>query len=250
MRVRLFSVAVLSGALMATACSSSDSAPSTDDLTRSLLAQPIGDGISTSVTIYGSSEDNGPRVTIAQVGFNLGTAEAPVKVLELSDYGCGFCRKFHQETFPTLLTEFIETGMVEWKFVPYITGMWESSVAATEAAECAYIQDEAAFEALNARLWADQPEWKRSDDTEAVVRGWVSESGIDMDAFDACLGENEIMQRVADATLLARQIGVRGTPTFVVIGFPPIQGALPLETFREILSTVHAEATSEGEGEN
>ncbi len=147
MRVGLFSVAMVSGALMATACSSSDSVPSTDDLTRSLLAQPIGDGTSTPVTIYGSSEDNGPRVPVAQVGFNLGSAEAPVKVLEMSDYGCSYCRQFHQETFPALLTEFIETGMVEWKFVPYITGLWESSVAATEAAGCTYIQDEAALEA-------------------------------------------------------------------------------------------------------
>ncbi len=73
-----------------------------------------------------------------------------------------------------------------------------------------------------------------------------------MDAFDGCLADGEVAERVADATLFARQIGVRGTPTFVVIGFPfpPIQGALPLETFREILLAVHAEATSEGEGES
>jgi protein-disulfide isomerase len=245
MRARLLAIGALAVALLAAACSAGDAAQSTDDLTRSLLAQPVSDGNSTP-TNYGSAGDQGPAVPVSQVGFNRGDIEAPVKVVELSDYGCGYCRKFHQESFPTLLTEFIESGKVEWKFVPYITGMFENSLAATEAADCTYVQDEAAFETLNSRLWADQPDWKGDSDPEAVVRGWVSELGIDMDVFDTCLAGDERMDRVAAATLLAQQIGVRGTPTFVIIGYPPLQGARPLEMFQDILTRVHADATAEG----
>ena len=100
---------------------------------------------------------------------------------------------------------------------------------------------------LNRRLWDEQRAWKGASDPAPVVRGWASELALDMTAFDACLAEDQQIPRIAASTTLARQIGVRGTPTFVILGYPPIQGALPLETFREVLDMVYAE--SEGAGE-
>jgi protein-disulfide isomerase len=247
MRFRTLTFLIV-GATLAAACSGGElDETGTSDLTRSLLAQPAGDGSSTPTRGDGSMLfDEGPRVPVEEVGFNRGVSGAPVKVVEMSDYGCGYCRQFHQETFPTLRTEFIESGMVEWKFVPYITGMFENSLVATEAAECTHLQDTEAFEVLNSRLWGSQPDWKGSEEPEVVVRAWVAELGIDMVAFDACLESDDRIDRIAEATILARQIGVRGTPTFVVIGYPPLQGALPLTMFQEILAAVHADATKDG----
>jgi len=239
MSSRLLTVSVLA-LLACVSCAPAEPEATTDDLTRSLLAQPSGpDGPSTPV-VESQIPQEGP-LPIDKLGFDRGLAEAPVKVIEMSDYGCGYCRQFHQETFPTLLTEFIEAGIVHWKFAPYITGMFENSIPAQVAAECTYVQDPEAFEVLNTRLWADQPEWKGSDDANSMVRGWVSELGIDMDTFDACVAEDESIPRIAGSTALANRVGVRGTPTFFVLGYPPLQGALPLETFREVLRLVHEE---------
>jgi protein-disulfide isomerase len=47
---------------------------------------------------------------------------------------------------------------------------------------------------------------------------------------------------------LARQVGVRGTPTFFVVGYQPLQGALPTEAFRQLLTMVYADATKGGAG--
>jgi len=222
------------------ACASGDAeGEGTEDLTRSLLAQPAGDGVSTPMAVDESMASQGPRVSVSDVGFNRGDTTALVKVVEMSDYGCGYCRQFHEESFGAIREEFIETGMVEWKFVPYITGMFENSLVATEAAECTYAQSPEAFEALNARIWADQSEWKRGSDPETVVHGWVSELGLDMTEFGSCLESDERIPRIASATTLAGQIGVRGTPTFVVIGWPPLQGALPLQMFRDVLTAAH-----------
>lgn len=227
------------------ACAPEADEAGTEDLTSSMLAQPAGDGMSTPMAVDGSiAASDGPPVSVASVGFNRGDTLAIVKVLEMSDYGCGYCRQFHEESFPSIREEFIGTGMVEWKFVPYITGMFENSLAATEAAECTYAQSPDAFETLNARLWDEQAEWKGSSDPEPVVRGWVAQLGIDMGAFDSCLADDDRLPRIAASTTLAGQIGVRGTPTFVVIGWPPLQGALPLEMFREVLSAAHAQAES------
>jgi protein-disulfide isomerase len=246
MRLELYTVALLSGACLVTACADDAPSPATSGLTRSLLTQPIGDGVSTPMGEIQALSQQEPDIPLTDIGYNRGDTEAPVKVIEMSDYGCGYCSKFHEETFPTLLTEFVESGMVEWKFMPYITGMFENSLVASEAAECAYVQDADAFEALNAQLWTNQSEWKRSDDPEPVVRNWVSALGLDMAAFDTCLSEDAGFKRVAGATAIAKRLGVRGTPTFVVIGYPPLQGALPLETFRQVLHAVHAELVAEG----
>lgn len=250
MTVKIRIVAALTATLFGAACGGDPAADAADtsDLSSDLLAQPVTDGRSTPVAVDPEIAQEGPRVPVAQVGINRGVAEAPVKVVELSDYGCGYCRQFHQETFPTLLSDFIETGMVEWKFVPFVTGMWNSSVEVTEAAECVYAQDEAAFETLNSRLWDEQGAWKSSDDPAGVVRRWVSELDVDQEGYDACMANDERLGRVASATTLAQQLGVRGTPTFVVIGYPPLQGALPTEIFTEVLTAVHKQATEGGSG--
>ena len=237
----------------ASACASGDAeADGTDDLTRSLLSQPAGDGMSTPLAVDPDMASQGPRVSVAQVGFNRGDTTALVKVVEMSDYGCGYCRQFHEESFGAIRDEFIQTGMVEWKFVPYITGMFENSLAVTEAVECTYAQSTEAFEALNARVWADQAVWKRSAEPESVVRGWVGQLGIDMGTFNRCLDADERIPRIASATTLAGQIGVRGTPTFVVLGWPPLQGALPLDMFRDVLTAAHTqlEALEAAEGDS
>ncbi len=238
--------------MVVAACGSPDAeGEGTEDLTRSLLAQPAGDGSSTPLVVDEVMASQGPRVSVAELGFNRGDTTALVKVVEMSDYGCGYCRQFHEESFGPIREEFIATGMVEWKFVPYITGMFENSLVVTEAAECTYAQSPEAFETLNARLWADQSEWKGSSDPESVVHAWVSGLGIDMAAFDACQDSDERIGRVASATTLAGQIGVRGTPTFVVLGWPPLQGALPLQMFRDVLTAAHTqlEQLQEASGE-
>src|SRR5690606_35079721 len=183
------------------------------------------------------------EVPVDDLGFDYGTTGAPVRVLEMSDFGCGYCRQFHLETWPTLREEFVEDGRVEWKFVPYVTGMFDNSLAATRAAECALEQSEEAFEALGERIWRDQREWKGSGDAAALIRGWAVEEGVDAAPYDTCLAEGRRFDRVAAGGRLARELGVRGTPTFFVIGYPPLQGALPLETFRQVLTAVHAQET-------
>lgn len=240
-------MATLCGMLALAGCASETEAPDTTDVTRSLLSQPATDGLSTPIGQQPNPQEMGPRVEVSLVGINRGLTEAPVKVVEMSDYGCGYCRQFHEESFPSILDEFIETGMVEWKFVPYINGMFDNSLAATEAAECTFVQGMAPFEALNDRLWDEQSEWKNSGEPEAVIREWVLELGIDMLRFDGCVRNDERIDRIQGSTTLASQIGVRGTPTFIVLGYPPLQGALPLSMFQEVLSAVYAEATGSGQ---
>jgi protein-disulfide isomerase len=215
--------------------------PSTEATTRALLGGPVEAGPAT--TVRGSSRlSAGVReVNVLELGYNRGVIEAPLKVIEFSDFGCGFCRRFHQESFPTLIDQFIETGMIEWKFLPFITGNFENSLAVTEASECALEQSPALYEALGGELWARQTEWKESDDAEALMREWARVAGVEISRFDSCMSEDRRMDRIAGANAIAEQLGIRATPTLWLVGFGPIQGALPLETFQGILGTIHGD---------
>jgi len=219
-----------------------DAPPDTTSTTRSLLAQPRPEDMATQFDATGLPVSE-PELGIESLGMNLGSVDAPVKVIEFVDYGCGFCRQFQAETFAAIRREFIETNMVEWKFLPFVTGMFGNSAVVTEASECALDQDGRLFALVSERLWADQREWKGSDEPLALVRGWLTQAGGDGSAFDTCMDDDRRMPRVTSATALAAQLGVRATPTFWVIGVGPIQGALPIDAFREIFAQLHEQMT-------
>ena len=233
-------------ALVANGCGAGDAPEPMDTsaITRSLLSQPAGGGDASPVEGAPEIAGRATRAYLPDLGFNLGEVEALLKVIEFSDFGCGYCRRFHEESFPTLKTQFIDTGMIEWKFLPFITGTFANSLAVTEAAECALEQDAGAYQALGDMLWGRQADWKASGEPEALVRGWARELGVDMDRFDGCLADDRRFERVAGATVAANQLGVRATPTFWIVGYGPLQGALPLEAFQGIFGTVYAEVAA------
>ena len=185
----------------------------------------------------------GQEIDIAVLGHDRGSITSPLRVVEFSDYGCGYCRKFHQETWPVLAAEFVDVGKVEWKFLPFVSGMFKNSLPATLAAECVLEQDDDVFEAMHNRIWDLQKDWKNAADPAPILRGWAQELGADMAGFDSCISEDRRGNRVRASTALAQQLGVRGTPTFFVVGYPPIPGALPTETFQMLLNRAYAEVT-------
>jgi protein-disulfide isomerase len=166
------------------------------------------------------------------MGYDRGSPEAPVRVLEMSDFGCGYCRLFHQETFPALLEAYVEPGLVLWKFIPFVLGMFPNGLEASIAAECSGEQDH--FFPMQERLFSDQAGWKNSQDPFAFFARLAEEEGLDVERFDQCIGGGSRENSVRANIQLGREIGVRGTPTFLIDGVP-ISGALPLETFRDIL---------------
>ena len=97
------------------------------------------------------------------------------------------------------------------------------------------------FGAMRDRLFSSQPEWKGADDPNPLFETYAAELGLDVDRFRSCVSEGWMDQRIVAGTELSRQVGVRGTPTFVVEGYAPIPGALPLDLFRQVLDTVYAE---------
>ncbi|MDT8340109.1 MAG: thioredoxin domain-containing protein [Longimicrobiales bacterium] len=186
------------------------------------------------------------ELDIAQLGFNSGTEGAPVRVLEFSDFGCHYCRQFHIESFPALEAEYMATGKVEWKYVPIVIGLFPNAMEAARAGECA--GEQGRFPEMRDLLFDRQRDWKNSSRPEPVLEALAREVGLDVARYNSCVSEGRRDERILAGTRFSREVGVRGTPTFFVVGYAPIPGAIPLDLFRQVLDTVHAERTREAGG--
>ncbi|MXW16513.1 MAG: thioredoxin domain-containing protein [Gemmatimonadetes bacterium] len=175
------------------------------------------------------------EVPLEELGFDYGSVTAPIKVVELSDYGCGYCRRFHTETFPTLLKDYIETGKVHWKYVTYVSGMFTNGLSAAFVAECA--GEQGLFEPINDLLYQRQAEWKNLSDPFPVYDQLAEAVGADVEELNACIEEERPRERVRSGVVTGRNLGVRGTPAFVANGVP-IMGAQPLEWWVEFFATI------------
>ncbi len=185
----------------------------------------------------------GDQIDLDMLGVEFGSPDAPARILEFFDFGCGFCRKFHAETLPALTDKYIDQGQLLWKAIPFVIGNWANSVPATLAAECALGQGH--YEEMAETLFERQPEWKPASEPEPILEGIAEELGLDMEVYRTCMSSDEFLWRVQAHSSLARQIGVRGTPTFVVVGYAPFAGALPLELFEQIIDTVLVNAAAD-----
>lgn len=183
------------------------------------------------------SEEAG--VPLARLGYDQGSADAPVQVVEFSDFGCGYCRRFHLESWPSIRREYIEAGKVEWKYVPMILGIFgPNAEEAAFAGDCAIPQDR--FPEVRDRLFEEQGRWKGVDEPRSVLREIVREAGVEVEPWEACMDDDRTRLRIASANQLARQYGLRGTPTFFIAGEGMIPGAVPLPLFRSVLDQIYA----------
>lgn len=185
--------------------------------------------------------EGGEEFDISGLGFDEGDIEgAVVQVVEFSDFGCVHCANFHIDSYPALHEEFVETGDVAWKYIPITIAGFPNADEAAVAGECAGEQGQ--FPVMRDWLYQTREEWMASQDPEGMFVAQAEEFGLDAQVFETCLLEGEDARaRVAEGSRVAREVGVRGTPTFVVQGFP-VQGAPPLEQFQEALRGMVQEA--------
>lgn len=173
-------------------------------------------------------------IDVEGLGFLIGSPEAPVQVVEFSDFSCPFCQEFHAGTYQAIHAGYVETGKVQWIYVPFASGQYPNSVAAAAMAECAGRQGR--FETVRDRLFETQHAWKDENEEAAGAHflDLVDDLGIDEGAMIACATSEEVTARIEQARALAAKVGVSGTPAYVIDGFPAV-GALPAEFISQVL---------------
>ena len=184
-------------------------------------------------------------VDFTGVGYDRGNANAPVVVIDLSDFACPYCGEFAHDVFPTIDRDYVQTGKVLFKYIPFVAGSFRHATEATRAAECS--ADQGQFWVMMERLYITQAEWKSGNVADAQMAALAGTMPLDSVKFASCYASRRTDARTARATAVADEIGVRVTPSFLVDGHP-VQGALPLAEFRKQIETALLVASTRKSG--
>ncbi len=173
------------------------------------------------------------RVTVSVAdGPALGNPQAPVTMVEFTDFQCPFCSSFHKSTFPALKKDFIDTGKVRYVVRDLPLEFHANALKAAQAAHCAGEQG---------RYWAMHDVlFRNSARLEAArIAGYAAKAGVEPAKFAECIASERHLAGIRASGDDAARLGLSGTPSFVigktqakpVVEGEKLIGAQPLPTF-------------------
>lgn len=166
---------------------------------------------------------------IAETDIHVGNLEAPVKIIEYSDFQCPYCRAFHAELMRALQEKM---GEVLYVFKNMPLSVHPQSLNAALASECA--NDQGRFAAYSDLLFSKQAEWGNTAGTRKF-KDYAWQLKLDASMFAACLDGKKHLSKLEQIRAEADQFGISGTPaTFVNNVF--LKGAVSQETINQTLS--------------
>jgi len=170
-----------------------------------------------------------------------GNPDAPVTIVEFSDFQCTYCRKFWRETLPRIEEKYIRPGKVRFVY-RHLAVLGPPSVQAAIAADCAH--DQGKFWPYHDRIFSAAGLFSL---TAGNLKRYAEEQRLDAAKFGACLDSEQQRENVERETIIGRTIGMSGTPSFLINGGRLI-GAQPYEVFDQIIETMLKEARQDQRG--
>ncbi len=168
-----------------------------------------------------------------------GDPDAPLTIVEFSDFQCPFCKRFYEQTLPLIERDYIDTGKARLVYRDMPLEQIHPQAPATHvAAECA--GDQGMFWEYHDLLFDRQGEWSRLQPAglDDALAGYAAELGLDA-SFGECVRSPEAAREMRHDLEQALGMGLTGTPTFLIGGnghdFVAISGAQPYSTFSSIL---------------
>lgn len=143
-----------------------------------------------------------------------GPVNAPIQVIEYSDFQCPACRTAQSEIFQ-LLGKYPSKIRLSFQHFPLEGHRWTR--IAHQGAECAARQEK--FWPYHDRLYHEQSSWSAAAEAplETFLR-YGREIGLDLDRFGACLGDTDVAEEIQREKGAGDDLGVRSTPSFFVNG--------------------------------
>ena len=158
-----------------------------------------------------------------------GDPNAPVVIVEYSDYVCPFCKRLKDETISQIEENYVKTGKVllVFKDLPVVGGN-----LAAEAAHCAGEQN--SYWEYHNLLFENQATDRGSWSNPEIHRGYAEKLGLNANSLIKCFQERRYEQKVQESTREAQSLGGRGTP-FLIVNTQVVTGAQPYQVFRQVI---------------
>ena len=180
------------------------------------------------------------RVTIAGAPI-LGRADAPVTIVEFSDFECPFCQRFSSSILPQVKRDYVDTGKVRYVFLDLpLEHLHPQARKAAEAAHCSAEQGK--FWEMHDLLFAQAGKLDPRQYTD-----FSRKLGMDAAAFDLCLGSGRHAAKIDRNKASASAIGIDATPSFIlsksergdiINGGMIVTGADSYDQFRKLIEQV------------
>jgi protein-disulfide isomerase len=160
-----------------------------------------------------------------------GDFDAPITIVEFSDFQCPFCSRFHP-TVQRIVDEY--PGQVRWVYKHFpLASIHPQAQSAAEASECAYDQGgNDAFWVYGDALFANQSALGRDEYVRIATN-----QGLDVNDFESCIDSGKFRQKVQDDYQRGIAAGVRGTPGNFINGLS-IPGAVPYEQIKAAVDSL------------
>jgi protein-disulfide isomerase len=177
---------------------------------------------------------------VDETDFIKGNPNAPIMIVEYSDYDCPFCKRFH-ETMNQIMNEYGVTGKVAWVYrqLP-LTQLHPNAAQISEAALCVgEVAGNDAFWKFSDLVFEERSINEATNITK--IPDYANRAGADKAAFEACLDGQEQEAVVRAGVAEGAALGINGTPSsFVLIGNQQaeINGAQPYEVVKGIIENL------------
>jgi len=165
----------------------------------------------------------------------LGSKDAPLTIVEYTDYQCPFCQRFHLSAYPEIKKEYIDTGKARFYSKDLPLDFHPNAMRAAQAAHCA--GDQGKFWELRDVMGANPDKLDMGH-----ILNFAAELKIDTQQFQDCVTSDKYKSRVQADVAEAMKVGANGTPAFVVgksdgkgVDGELVVGAMPFAMFDQKL---------------
>ena len=171
-----------------------------------------------------------------------GNQDAPITIVEFSDFQCPFCSRFYAQTLPLIREQYIDTGKVKFVYRDFpIQGSHPNALPAASASECAHEQGK--YWEFHDMLFQNQNVWNKLELSLAneAFKEYARDLGLNENQFNSCLESGKYLEEIQKDLREGNNYGITGTPGFFIgnekLGFVKLIGAQPFEAFKSIIET-------------
>lgn len=170
----------------------------------------------------------------------LGEDDAPVTVIEFTDYQCPFCGRHFTDTYGQIKKNYVDTGKVKYVVRDFPLSFHPHAQKTAEATECA--DDQGKFWQMHDKIFETQATWSNSADVVPTLKQYAADLKLNTSTFNTCLDNGTHAAEVAKDMADGSSAGISGTPGFWILGpngeTKNISGAYPYATFQAAIDAM------------
>lgn len=170
----------------------------------------------------------------------LGDPDAPLSIVEFSNFQCKFCLRFHSDTLPLLKTQYIDTGKVNLVYRDFpISKIYSNSMPAALASECA--NEQGKFWEYHDMLFENQEVWRQNKSDQAIItfKQFANTLNLNQEKFNSCLDSDKYLDEINSDVDDGNSYAVSGVPTFFIgnekVEYSSLFGTQSFSDFQKII---------------